>query len=960
QLNKEQKSLEIPILEEYRGNFAYHLMLVRENRNYQHSEVIYVPYSHKDLDISFETYRDKLQPGEKEEWKIKIKGPKGEKVAAEMMATLYDVSLDEFRSNYWGFNIYPSYYASMNWNAYTGFGTASGRLYQRNWNPYPKLEEVLFDELKWPGYSGEIYFRGGRGDYAFATSTAPSSPRMMEVAEEESMDEMELDADIADSSGDKALAKKEALPPSPPAESAAQKAVEAKGGLESATRKDLTKVKARTNFNETAFFMPHLRTNEQGEVIVKFTIPESLTTWKMLGLAHTKELEYGIIGNRLVTQKELMVVPNAPRYFREKDALVFSSKITNISDKDLEGEVQLFLVDALNAQAIDTEMKNDQARKTFQIAAGKSTSVEWRIQVPEGQQAITYKVVAKAGKFSDGEEMTLPVLSNRMLVTETLPLPIRGKDKKTFKMEKLIGSASSKTLKTQQLSLEFTSNPAWYAVQALPYLMEFPYECAEQVFSRYYANALASHIANSQPKIQEVFNTWKDLNPDALLSSLDKNQELKALMLEETPWVLAAQNEDARKHRLGLLFDLNQMANAQNKALEKLLDKQVANGAWTWFEGMPENRYLTQYIVTGMGHLKRLGVLEGVQNDKVNRMVEKAQQFLDQEMIRDYAELKRRAKKGLIKLEEQHIGNLQIQYFYARRYFDAPKPNKDLQEALDYYRGQAHKYWTSFNRFSQGMIALALVDDQLAATSQDIVQSLRERSLYSEELGMYWKQDYGYYWYQAPIETQAMMVEVFDEVAQDQKAVEDLKTWLLKQKQTQDWKTTRATAEACYALLLRGDDWLAEPGKVAIKIGEQEINPYAENNSLPVEAGTGYFKTSWKAEEVSPEMGKVSIQKEKVGVAWGALYWQYFEDLDKITTAETPLQLKKELFVERNTDSGQVIESINDNTLLQVGDKIKVRIELRVDRAMEYVHMKDMRAAGFEPINVISRYRYQD
>ena len=240
-----------------------------------------------------------------------------------------------------------------------------------------------------------------------------------------------------------------------------------------------------------------------------------------------------------------------------------------------------------------------------------------------------------------------------------------------------------------------------------------------------------------------------------------------------------------------------------------------------------------------------------------------------------------------------------------------------------------------------------------------MIKSFKERALNSDEMGMYWKYDRGYYWYQAPIETHALMIEVFDEVAKDKKSVDDLKVWLLKQKQTQDWKTTRATTEACYALRRRGSDFLASPQLVEISVGNQIVDP-TQIPEVKVEAGTGYFKTSWTGKEITPEMGKISVTKKDDGVAWGAVYWQYFEDLDKITPAETPLKINKQLFLQKNTDRGPVITPIIESTELLVGDLIKVRIEIRVDRTMEYVHLKDMRASTLEPISTLSTYRYQD
>ena len=400
------------------------------------------------------------------------------------------------------------------------------------------------------------------------------------------------------------------------------------------------------------------------------------------------------------------------------------------------------------------------------------------------------------------------------------------------------------------------------------------------------------------------------------------------------------------------------MANELNIALRKIQKAQKANGAWPWFNGMPESRYITQHIVTGMGHLDKLGVKTVRSDDKTWNMLKKAIAYLDRQILKDYRELKKyyNAKE----MQENHLGAYAIQYMYGRSYFlDIPVPDAS-KVAVDYYKNQMQKYWLSQSKYMQGMIALALHRFGETTVPAKIVKSLKEHSIHNDEMGMYWKDNVaGYYWYQAPIENQALMIEVFDEVAKDEKSVDDLKVWLLKQKQTQDWKTTKATTEAVYALLMRGADWLASDEQVEIKMGNKIIDP-KKMDDVKVEAGSGYFKTSWSGSDIKPEMGNVTVSKKDAGVAWGAVYWQYFEQLDKITTHETPLKLKKQLFIEKLTERGKVIEPITNKNQLKVGDKIIVRIELRVDRRMEYVHLKDMRASGLEPINVISTYKWQD
>jgi len=975
-LNKEQKLIEIPVEELHRGNFSFHYIFIKNNRVYSQNGVVAVPYSNKELDIEFETFRNKLLPGQNEEWKIKIKDKKGDKVAAEMMATLYDASLDAFRPNSWYFNIYNNYYSNLYWDVNSGFGTVNAQQYSIDWNKYPNGSYRYYDHLNWFGYTNGYYgyyddldgngdnnYRGGR-NRAY-TKSAPASATGAVMADEEKSIEQEDAGKNKDSKKERGGKANLGLMGGNSISDITTATTESMNGEFASTltvdgKGDMSKVAARSNFAETAFFYPQLETDKEGNVIVKFTIPEALTKWKMMGFAHTKDLKFGTIEKELVTQKELMVVPNAPRFFRENDKMEFSAKVTNLSDGDLIGLAQVFFFDATSMNDISTLLlKENSATASFTSKKGQSAAVTWSISIPESVGAITYKVVAKSGSFTDGEEMALPVLTNRMLVTESMPLPIRGNQTKSFRFEKLISQSNgSTTLRNHKVTLEFTSNPAWYAVQALPYLMEYPYECSEQTFSRFYANSIASHIANSSPKIKAVFNSWKN-TPDskALLSNLEKNQELKSLMLEETPWVLDAKDETERKKRVALLFDLNKMGNELSGALKKLEKMQTPNGGFPWFEGMRDDRYITQHIVTGMGHLDKLGVKNIREDAKVWKMVKDGARYLDNRIREDYEWI---LKHDKINIDKNHLSYSQIQYLYARSYFKDVTIENRNQKAFDYYKGQAKKYWLDNGRYMQGMIALALnrYDDKV--TPKDILKSIKENSLNSEEMGMYWKENYGgYYWYQAPIEAQALLIEAFDEINNDKKSVDDMKVWLLKSKQTQDWKTTKATTEAVYALLLRGTDWLSTESNVEITMGNIKIDP-KKMPDVKQEAGTGYFKTSWSGGDVKPNMGEVTIVKKDEGVSWGAVYWQYFEQLDKITPSKTPLVLKKQLFLQKNTDAGPVIEPISEKTLLKVGDKIKVRIELRVDRDMEYVQMKDMRASGFEPTNVISTYKWQD
>jgi uncharacterized protein YfaS (alpha-2-macroglobulin family) len=964
---------EIEIDESYRGNVSFHTMFIKNNRFYHHVNVITVPYTNKELDIKFETFRNKLLPGQDEEWKVVLTDKKGEKAAAELLTSMYDASLDAFKNNNWYFNILKSYYAQCNWTSRTS-SMINSNVYNNLHRSYSSAPYRYYDELNYFGLGFYSYY-----GYDYDGDNYPAQDMLYEKTVSSVADKrLEQSAPVS-------LTKSGAVKKSEKERATGETALNgigdeagkvaeeknnfANSGPNTSTGNsknvDLKDVKARSNFNETAFFFPHLQTNEKGEIVIKFTVPESLTKWKLMGFAHTKDLKIGQFEKEIITQKELMVQPNAPRFFRENDKITFISKISNLSEKDLQGSAELKLFDALTDKEISYTMIEAQSGKfptigyrDFSVKKGLSTAIEWNLSIPNEYSAIKYKVVAKANNFTDGEENAVPVLTNRMLVTESMPMPIRSNQTKEFNFTKFINqNNNSTTLKNHSYTLEFTANPAWYAVQALPYLMEYPYECAEQTFARYYANSLATFVVNSKPKIKAIFDAWKTLSPDAFLSNLEKNQELKSLLLEETPWLMQAKNESENKKRVGLLFDLNKMSNEQTQAFKKLKRKQSSNGGFVWFDGGPDDWYITQHIVTGFSHLDKLGVIKARENSEVWNLITQAVTYCDNRMHEEFEWIKKHYPKYKT---ENHLGYFAIQYLYMRSNFQDIKLSNRNNEHFEYFKKQEQTYWLQNSRYMQGMIALSLHRYNDTKLPKDILKSLKENSINSEEMGMYWKENYGYYWYEAPIEMQALMIEAFDEINNDIQSVDDLKTWLVKSKQTQHWGTTRSTTDAVYALLLKGTDWLATEPNVEITVGNIKLNPKTDK-SLNAEPGTGYFKKSWHGSDIKPEsMGKVKVEKKDVGVSYGAMYWQYFEQLDKITPHETPLKLKKQLFLQKNTASGIVIEPITESTKLKLGDKIKVRIELRVDRDMSYVHMKDMRASGFEPVNVLSRYKYQD
>lgn len=924
-----------PVWESFRGGFTLRVTHVRENRAYLETRTVNVPWSNKQLGLRWEHFTSKLAPGQQETWSLVVSGTDAGKRAAEMVATLYDASLDAFLPNRWpaGFGVFRSESSPLP-SLFANVGEEF-RPYAINWWPDQIAVDLTYrafpPELSAPPwlYARRMLARGGLVENmalpAMAMDAAPMAAEGVALA--------------ADAMGEPAMMKRYGLMPDGVGVGGG---VGAEGG-ELPPAPDLSQVSARRNLNETAFFFPHPVTETNGEVRLAFTMPEALTEWRFLGFAHDSQLRAGLLEGRTVTAKDLMVQPNPPRFLREGDVLEFTVKVTNQGDSAQQGRIRLEWKNAISDATVDEWLGNRTPEKDFAVPARESRTYAWRLTVPDGLPPVAYRVVAASATLSDGEEGMLPVVARRVLVTESLPLPIRGPATREFRFTDLLESGRSDTLSHQSLTVQMVSNPAWYAVMALPFLMEFPHECSEQTFNRLYANALARFIANSDPKIRRVFDQWR--NTPALDSPLEKNQDLKALLLEATPWWRDAQDESEARRNVGVLFDDNRLNSELDRALRKLIEAQHPDGAWSWFPGGPPNDYITLYITTGFGRLRHLGVDMDV--SPALRALDRLDAWLQETHDRI-----RRDKT----LEEDHLTSRIALQLYGRSFFLKDKPIAEAsQAAYDYFLGQAREFWVKLGeRQSQGHLALALLRFGDAATPAAIVKSLKERSVTDEELGRFWRDtELSWWWFRAPIETQALMIEVFAEVAQDQVAVDECQTWLLKQKQTQDWKTTKATADAVYALLLRGRNLLASDALVEVRLAGTPVKP------AQVEAGTGFYEQRFAGSEVRPAMGNVTVLKQDAGVAWGGLHWQYFEEVGKVEAYQgPPLKLELRLFTKVNTAEGPQLRAVNGP--LAVGDELVTRLELRVDRDMEYVHLQLPRGSGTEPVTVLSGYRFQD
>jgi len=930
-----QQRFRFPVEEKQRGGFTVIVHQVTQNRRHDLSRTIEVPWSNKRLKLRWEHMVSKLEPGAKETWTAVIEG--GD--AAEMVATLYDASLDAFvrhgfgglaglfrrESGMWFDGRYSS--ATAGWQMRTNFAGVSWYTLH---DPYRQFAQAEGGFQAWGGVRVGWGGAGGRGGFGRGMMVQTRTAMLgRELAE---MDAFAPAAAPAGELADAGLALDKAAP-----------ARSQGGGADPAGEE--APVPVRSNLQETAFFYPDLSTDADGTVRMSFTMPEALTTWRFLGFAHDRELRHGLLEGETITSKDLMVQPNPPRFLREGDVLEFTVKVSNQSDEAKQGIARLELADAATEEARNAALGVAETAQPFEVPAGESRTLSWRIEVPDGMAFLRYRATASAGPLSDGEEGWLPVIPRRILVTESMSLPVRDAGTKDFRFDKLVASGGSDSLENRFVHLQVVSQPAWYAVMALPYLMEFPHECSEQTFNRYYANALAGHVANSDPRIRRIFELWKK-GGDTLDSPLLKNQDLKGILIEETPWLAEAEDESEARRRVGQLFDSNHLERELDKALGRLREMQGGDGLWPWFPGGRGNSYITRYITTGFARLRAIGIATDI------TPALQALPALDAELTETYQRIREHGR-----LEDPNLTPWVAHHLYTRTFFlkDRKIEEKD-RVAFDYFVGQARAHWTKLgSRMSRAHAALALHRIGDKAVPELVTRSLKENAKVSEEQGMFWRdaEGEGWWWWQAPVETQAMMIEAFREIDADERAVEDCQVWLIKQKQVSDWKTTKATADAVHALLMGGRKLLSSDALLEVSLGGRKVEP------ADVEAGTGFYEARFAGAEVKPALGEATLSKTDDGVAWASLHWQYLEDMAKVTAAEGgQLKLEKQLFVKRNRDQGQVLEPVDGP--LEVGDELVTRLVLRNDRAMEFVHLKDRRGSGTEPVKVLSGYRWQD
>ena len=910
QLSDSVVSFRFPYKKEYGDGILVSMAFVKDGRLYSHNARIMKPAPEKKLQLKWTTFRDKLRPGQQEEWKLTVLYPDGSPAEAEMLATMYDASLDKIYSAHkLDFGVDFHYVVPLTyWNT----------SYMRNAYlyvdfPLKRLRAVPleYSELIIPSTGRMEAMVVGYGGSPRATLAGALKIRGRSAANavmnQEAVTDMVLQEEMVETS--------------------AQEKAEMGSSEELAETGD---IQIRENFAETAFFYPQLRTNEKGEVSISFVLPESLTRWKFMGLAHTRNVDYGKIEATATASKEFMLQPNMPRFVRVGDKANIAASLMNLSDKGVKGTVRMELFNP------ETEKVFYSQKQKFDVKGGETGHVNFTFEVSDKYAVMACRMVADGDTFSDGEQRYIPVLTDKQWVTETVPLNVNGEGAHIFSLENLFNK-HSKTASEQRLTVEFTAHPAWYAVQALPVVANPQNEDALSWATAYYAHSLAACIVKENPRIKQIFDSWKAQSgtKETFMSNLQKNQELKNILLAETPWLAEATNEAEQKQRIATLFDLNTMNSQLAVSVEKLGELQNADGAWSWYKGMQGSRYVTTQV---MEMLVRLNALTHQDADsRMQPMIQKGFEYLGKQAAEEYKSMKEAEKKGAVGIRpsEQVLRYLYICALDGK----APVDEKVNRYFIDKLSGEGKE----LTIYGKALGAIILQQAGKVAEARLFMQSLMEYSVVTDEMGRYFdtpKARYSWFSYKIPTEVAAM--EAIQRITKDTKAIDEMKRWLLKQKQTQTWETPIATADAVYALMATGaSDLLANTGGVEITLGKEVIRTPADN-------AIGYIKKTVSGDVMN--IKKVSVDKEGTGMGWGAVYAQYLESMDQIGEQGNGLSVSRQLY------KGD--EALNESAPLKVGDRITVRLTVKADRDMDFVQIKDDRAACMEPLQAVSGFRW--
>lgn len=902
--NNSFEVITIPYLPEYKDGVVLSFCYVKEGKIYDIRKELKKRIKEDRIQVKWEVFRDRLTPGQKEEWKVVLLDKEGKPVDAELLALMYDASLDKiwkydkiWKTSYRHILPYLHYYSRHNINTYISLAFD-----QKNY----VIDPILYDTYLSPIMSTGIFNVLSRGIRIKGSSLPVAKQESAIVlADNDTPEPVFFESEVVE--------------------------------MKSATVEEES---LRSDFAETAFFYPQLRTNEKGEITFSFTVPEQLTRWNFKGYAHSKDMKLGELLDEVVTAKEFSIQPYFPRFVRQGDRVILSSVLTNQSDKQESGTVSFVLFDPYTDKVIGEQ------KQSFSVEAKATQGVSFTFDTPEEYNVVACRIIAKGKNFSDGEQQALPILSRRVALIESETFIIRDKSEKQIALNNLFNEGSS-TATHKEMTLEFSGNPTWLAIQALPVLQQPQSENAISWAAALYANEVASYILNSNPTIKTTLDAWQKQNigKEDLLTPLMKNSELKNIILQESPWLLEAKTEAEQQARLQTLFDMNQVLNNRYTAELRLKELQLWDGGWSWFKGMTGSKYITSFV---METLIRLDKLVGQEvSAETKEMKAMAIDYLHSEGKKEYEHI------NLLKTNRLTDTGLRYLYLVALGELKVPT---EYQPAYNEFVKLAPFFLKEGTIAQKAKAAYVLNYNGKTKEAKEILASLKEYLVQTEEKGMYFSQLDGQQtlWGANKIASHVYALEAFDEIMKDEELVNEMKLWLLSQKRSQQWESPISTVDAVYALMFRGRADFSSDKKITLSYGKETID-VQKTSLLP---SVAYVKKEIDKDKKGQFPKELRVKQENKGIAWGAVYAQFQEDVAQVQTRGKELRVEKQLYVERLNNGVKTLKLLTVNESLKVGDIVVSRLILTTDRALDFVHLKDERGACFEPIETLSGYRW--
>lgn len=904
-LSNEMKSIDVKVSREMLGGLTIDLLAMKEGVECSKKHSIEVPFNHKRLQTKLETFHDKLRPGANEEWTLRISDADGRGVEAATVMTMYDAALDNYGSLSW--SLWP-------WRS----NTSQSHLHHEITKLWSSVDEIKRAKYFSSEYSPEQWFI--TDNLYIRLYTGRNRARYSKSANLESMSlacAMSTDADYKITAN--GLVDIE--------EASVEASIEAENE-EGATKQEEKTL--RDNLNTLAFFYPTLLSDKDGKTTIHFTAPDLLTEWNLHGIAYTTDIKVGKISEKVVTQKELMVMPMIPRFFRQGDHAVLSVKVANLTDKEQQATVRLTLADGESQREWGTYKP-----QTITVPAKGSAIADFDVDVPRWSYAVVYTITAENQQHRDGEQNAVAVLSNRQMVTESQAMYVNGRGEKRYTLSTL---PPSDTREMRLMAVEFTANPIWLAIQSLPYVAEHENPSNIYLFNKYYCNSVANRIVADNSAIEQVFAQWKADTTNTLQSRLMQNSDLKQTLMEETPWLQCAESETQNMHEIANYFDRSRIDRELMQVLDKIVANQRNDGGFSWMpDGEWSSEYTTRYLLRVMASLNTKELPALIETLK------RAMNYVDSE-VADYYE--KYIKKEKIK-DAMDVG-----FLYIHSCYPDLSVSKSAQEAYNYYMANAKRNClTQSGLYYRAMLALVMNRSGEKDLAKKLIRQLKECSLVNDEMGMYWRDNVsGYFWTERPIEVQSFLIKAFGEVEpNDKESVGLMRQWLLKQKQTTSWNSDIASVSAIDALLSDGKP-LTAGTPATLTVGTTVVD-------APSQAGTGYVAQRWTAAQIKPDMTSVTIRQKNESIGWGAAYWQYVEDIDKIPASDMGIALKKSYLL---MHADGTYTELKEGDQVKIGDRMKVQIAVSCDRNLEFVELKEGRPAGFEPVSSASGWRWSE